>query len=461
MKTFYNLLNKHILRALEDLGFINPTQVQQKVIPYILKSDKDLIALSQTGTGKTAAFGIPIIQKTKLNLYHPQTLILCPTRELCLQITSDLRGFAKYIPIQVIPLYGGMNINQQIIYLKKHVHIIVGTPGRINDLIRRRKLSLYNIKYLILDEADEMLNMGFKEELDTIIIKLPKQRQSLLFSATMSNHINIIAKNYLIDPIEIIIGEKNIGSNDVKHIYYVVNKKNNKYFTLKKIMDVNPNIYGIIFCQTRKKTKELANSLIKDGYNADALYGDLTQFQRESVMNRFRNKTLQLLVATDVASRGLDVHDITHVINYNIPNESKIYVHRSGRTGRAGNSGISICILHTHKETRYLKEFEKKIGTSFQRITIPTDKEICEKQLLNFIDKVKNVSVDNKLINIFLPTIENQLGSFNKEELIKRLFWIEFSRLFYIYKNSKEAVLSKSSCVVKKSASRSTKKVNY
>ncbi|AWU42542.1 ATP-dependent helicase [Blattabacterium punctulatus] len=439
MKTFkeYNFLNDKIIKAIEDIGFKYPTPIQKKVIPFLLESEKDIIALAQTGTGKTAAFGLPIIQKINLEIRYAQALILCPTRELCLQITRDLLSFSKYILlIKIISLYGGVSIDNQIQLLKKSNHIIVGTPGRIIDLIRRNKLYLSNIKYLILDEADEMLNMGFKEELDSIILKLPKKRQSLLFSATMSKYMNVIAHSYLIEPKEIITGKRNICSDDVKHIYYIVSNSN-KYLALKRIVDIHPEIYGIIFCRTRKNTKEIAESLIQDGYNTDAIYGDLSQAQRESVMNKFRKKKLQLLVATDVAARGIDVNDITHVINYNLPDENEIYVHRSGRTGRAGNSGISVCIIHSN-EIKNLREFEKKIGKTFERTMIPSGKEICEKQFLYFIEKIKKVVVDEQSMIPFFPKIKKKLESFDKEELIKRFSWIEFNRFISSYKNSKD-----------------------
>lgn len=442
MKTFkeYNFFDKKIIQTLEEIGFKYPTPIQEKVIPFLLKSEKDVIALSQTGTGKTAAFGLPIIQKINIKIPFPQALVLCPTRELCIQITRDISRFSQNNSlIKITSLYGGVSIDPQIKYLKKENHIIVGTPGRIVDLlIKRKKLHFDNIKYLVLDEADEMLNMGFKEELDIIIKKLPKKRQSLLFSATMSKYMNVIARNYLKDPIEeIITGKKNIASENVKHIYYIVDRKNKKYLVLKRIVDINPNIYGIIFCSTKKETQEIAEYLIKDGYHADALHGDLSQLQRESVMNKFRNKNLQFLVATDVASRGLDVNNITHIINYSIPKESEIYVHRSGRTGRAGNQGISVCIIHP-RESKSLKEFEKKIGKYFNRAIIPTGKEICEKQLLHFIEKVKKVAVDEKSMKKFLPEIQKELEFFDKKELIKRFSWIEFNRFITYYKDSKD-----------------------
>ncbi|WP_185876695.1 DEAD/DEAH box helicase [Blattabacterium cuenoti] len=439
-KTFkeYNFFNENIIKALEAIGFQYPTPIQEKIIPFLLSSERDVIALAQTGTGKTAAFGLPIIQKINYHINDPQAFILCPTRELCIQITRDFCLFSRFLlKIKIISLYGGVSIDSQIKSLRNKTHIIIGTPGRIIDLIKRKKLNLEKIKYLILDEADEMLNMGFKEELDYIIKILPKKRQSLLFSATMSKYISVIAHNYLINPLEITSGPKNVGSDDIKHIYYVVNHLSKKYLALRRIVDVNPGIYGIIFCSTKKETKEISEYLIKDGYNADSLYGDLSQAQREFVMNKFRNKSLQFLVATDVAARGLDVHNITHVINYSLPKESEIYVHRSGRTGRAGKSGISVCIIQ-NKELRNLKEVEKKIGKKFERFMVPNGKEICEKQLIFFIEKVKKVVVNEQLMNKFVPEIQKKLELFDKSELIKRFSWIEFKRFIDYYKSSKD-----------------------
>ncbi|WP_185871513.1 DEAD/DEAH box helicase [Blattabacterium cuenoti] len=440
MKTFqeYNFFNKNIIQAIEDIGFKYPTPIQEKVIPFLFSSERDIIALAQTGTGKTAAFGLPIIQKINFKFTFPQALILCPTRELCIQITRDLFRFAKFsLSIKIVSLYGGANINSQIKSLKNKTHIVVGTPGRILDLIRRKKLYFDETKYLVLDEADEMLNMGFKDELDSIVEKLPKKRQSLLFSATMSKYMNVIAHKYLINPVEIVTGKKNTGSDDIKHVYYMIENFNKKYLVLKRIVDINPDIYGIVFCSTKKETKEIAEFLVKDGYQADALYGDLSQAQRESVMNRFRNKNFQLLVATDVAARGLDVNNITHVINYNLPKESEIYVHRSGRTGRAGKTGISVCIIQT-KEFRKLKEFEKKIGKNFERVMVPTGDEICQKQLFFFIEKIKKVVVDEKIIRKFVPEIQKNLELFDKKELIKRFYWMEYKNFINFYKNSKD-----------------------
>ncbi|WP_185855393.1 DEAD/DEAH box helicase [Blattabacterium cuenoti] len=436
-KTFkeYNFFNNNIVKALKLMGFIYPTTIQKKVISFLLSSKKDIIALSQTGTGKTAAFGLPIIQNINYELKNPQALILCPTRELCMQITNDLILFSKFLSyIKIISLYGGVSLDSQIIALRKKNHVIVGTPGRILDLIRRKKLHFFDVKYLVLDEADEMVSMGFKETLDYIIKELPKKKQSLLFSATMSKHIEKIARKYLIDPEKIISDKKNIICDDIKHIYYIVNGLNKKYSVLRRIVDINPEIYGIIFCRTRKITKMITEFLIKDGYNADAIHGDLSQAQRGNVMQKFRNKNLQFLVATDVASRGLDINNITHIINYNIPKESEIYIHRSGRTGRAGKRGISVCIIN-NKEKKKLKEFEKKIGKYFHYIMVPTGKDIFEKQLLHFVRKIKEVIVKDEDIKKILPKIQKKLKYIDKNELIKRLSYIEFSRLINYYKN--------------------------
>ncbi|XCI75346.1 MAG: DEAD/DEAH box helicase [Flavobacteriales bacterium] len=430
-------LSSEILRALEEMGFVTPTPIQQQSIPYLLDSERDLIALAQTGTGKTAAFGLPLIQKTLPDFRALQALVLCPTRELCLQITHDFLRFARYLSkLEIISVYGGANIETQIKALRKGVHIIIGTPGRVTDLMRRGDLKLGDIRYLVLDEADEMLNMGFKDELDAIVRQLPDKRQSLLFSATMSREMNTIANSYLIDPMEITTGKRNLASDDVKHVYYMVSSQN-KYPALRRIADINPDIYGIIFCRTRRETKEIADYLIRDGYNADALYGDLSQSQREAVMNRFRKRCLQFLVATDVAARGIDVSDITHVINYNLPNENETYVHRSGRTGRAGNQGVSICVIHS-KETRRLRELEQKIGKKFERLMVPTGREICEKQLFHRIDKIEKVVVDGHSMESYLPMIYERLSAFDREELIKRFASVEFNRFLVYYKDVRD-----------------------
>lgn len=444
MKTFEEAnLNPNIVKALEDIGFTTPTPIQQQSIPYLLSSDRDLIALAQTGTGKTAAFGLPLIHKITPASKTPQALVLCPTRELCLQITRDFLRFSQYLPeIKILSVYGGSNIETQVRTLHKGVHIVVGTPGRVIDLMLRGDLQLDLIRYLVLDEADEMLNMGFKDDLDTIVKRLPDERQSLLFSATMSREMNGIANSYLEDPMEITTGKRNLTPDDVQHVYYIVSSQN-RYLALKRIADANPDIYGIIFCRTRRDTKEIADRLIQDGYNADALYGDLSQAQRESVMHRFRGKRLQLLVATDLAARGIDISDITHVINYNLPDENETYVHRSGRTGRAGNQGISICIIHS-REGRRLKDVEQKIGRKFQRLMVPTGREICEKQLFHLIEKIEKVVVDDHSIASYLPMIHEKLSSFDREELIKRFASAEFNRFLTYYKGAKDINFSES-----------------
>ncbi len=437
MKTFeeYHYFNNNIIKALNTIGFKYLTPIQEKIIPVIFSQNKDdIIALSQTGTGKTAAFGLPIIQKINYNLNKPQALILCPTRELCIQITRDLNSFSKFISsIEIISLYGGTDIKYQIKSLKKKNHIIVGTPGRIFDLLKRKKLYCFKIKYLVLDEADEMLSMGFKEMLDFILDKLPKDKQSLLFSATMSKYTNIIAKKYLISPKEFITGEKNTISKNIKHFYYEYSN-NNKYLILKSILNIHPNMYGIIFCKTKKETKNISEFLIKDGYNTDALYGDLSQSQRENVMTKFRNKKFKFLISTDLASRGLDVHNMTHIINYSLPDDINTYLHRSGRTGRAGKTGNCICMINVN-EKNYLKKLKKKIGKSFKKVILPSEKEILNIQIKYFIDKLNKIVINTKYIKLY-PYIKKYIENYNKDELIKRLFWINFKN-FIINKNNR------------------------
>lgn len=436
MKTFNELeLNKEILKAIDELGFIYPTPIQQKVIPSILNSESDIIALAQTGTGKTAAFGLPLIQQIDFNSNKVQLLVLCPTRELCIQITGDIIKYSKYLKnIKTVAVYGGANIDSQRKALREGAQIVIGTPGRVNDLIRRSSLKINSLKCLVLDEADEMLNMGFKEELDSILINTPLEKRTLLFSATMPKEVIKIAENYMNEPEEISVGNKNESAENVKHEYFMVNAKD-RYETLKRIADINPKIYGIVFCRTRRETKEVADKLMNDGYNADALHGDLTQIQRDHVMNRFRMKYLQLLVATDVAARGLDVHNLSHIINYNLPDEPQVYIHRSGRTGRAGKSGISISIIHT-RETRRIENLERITGKKFIRKMVPTGTEICEKRLYNLIDKVEKIDVDNVQIERFLPTIYKKLDWLSREELIKHFVSVEFNRFLTYYKNA-------------------------
>jgi ATP-dependent RNA helicase DeaD len=435
METFIDSgLNPEIMQAIDQLGFETPTPVQQQTIPAILGAKTDIVALAQTGTGKTAAFGLPIIQLTDLSSEDIQTLILCPTRELCMQITSDMGKYSAYIKkFRVTAVYGGASIDTQIKAIKKGSHAVVGTPGRVLDLIRRNVLKLNNIRWLVLDEADEMLNMGFKEDLDTILAQTPGQRQTLLFSATMPKEIADIAARYMKDPLEISIGKRNAGAENVRHEYYMVHSRD-RYLALKRIVDMNPSIYGIVFCRTRQETKEVADKLMQDGYNADALHGDLSQAQRDYVMNRFRIKNLQLLVATDVAARGIDVNDLTHIINYNLPDDLDVYIHRSGRTGRAGKSGVSITIIHT-RETGRIADLERMTRKSFERKKVPGGREICEKQLFNLVDKVENAEVDPQIEN-YLPVIYKKLEWLSREELIKHFVSVEFNTFLAYYKDA-------------------------
>ncbi len=428
-------LSPEILQAIGEMGFETPTPIQEKTIPAILENGKDLIALAQTGTGKTAAFGLPILQQVDVKTRNVQSLILCPTRELCLQIAKDLINFTKYQKgLKVLAVYGGTPIVGQLNDLKKGVHIVVGTPGRTLDLIKRKALKVNDIQWLVLDEADEMLQMGFKDELDAILETTPSEKQTLLFSATMPTGVRKIAQNYMTNPDEISVGKKNQGADNVNHAYYMV-KAPDRYKVLKRLADIHPNIYGIVFCRTRRETKDVADKLMQDGYNADALHGDLSQAQRDFVMQRFRTNALQILVATDVAARGLDVNNLTHVINYNLPDDPEIYIHRSGRTGRAGKSGTSITIVHS-RENRRIKELEKISGKKFEHRQVPSGREICETRLFNLVDKVENVTVDEKQIESFLSTITEKLESLNREELIKRFVSVEFNRFLEYYRNA-------------------------
>lgn len=424
-----------MLKAIEELGFEKPTPIQEKTIPLILRETTDIVALAQTGTGKTAAFGLPVIQKIEIGVNKTQMLVLCPTRELCLQITNDLRNFSKYIGnINIVPVYGGASINEQIKLLDKGAHVVVATPGRAVDLINRKKLRLGDVKWLVLDEADEMLSMGFKDDLDTILSGTPTGKQTLLFSATMPREISAIARKYMNAPVEVTVGKTNQGADNVSHEYFLVHARD-RYEALKRIADVNPNIYGIVFCRTRAEAKEVADNLIRDGYNADALHGDLSQEMRDIVMNRFRNRRLQILVATDVAARGLDVNDLTHVINYNLPDDPEVYIHRSGRTGRAGKKGISISILHL-KEKGKLKDIERMLNKKFEIKPVPSGRDICEKQLFNLIDKVEKVEVNTANIEDYLRIIYKKLEWLDREELIKHFVAVEFNRFIEAYENA-------------------------
>ncbi len=436
MNTFANIgINSSILKALSSLGFQEPTPVQAQVIPLMLDQQVDLVSLAQTGTGKTAAFGVPLIQLTDTKNKQTQGLILCPTRELCVQVAKDLDTYSRYVDnLRVLAVYGGTSIDQQIRSLRKGVQIIVATPGRLNDLINRGKVDISTVNYVVFDEADEMLQMGFQEELNAILSNTPAEKNTLLFSATMSKEINTIASKYMSNPVEITIGKKNAGAENVRHEYYMVHAKD-RYLALKRIVDNCPNIYSIIFCRTRIETNDVANKLIQDGYNADALHGDLSQAQRDQVMKKFRCKNLQILVATDVAARGLDVNDLTHVINYNLPDDIAGYTHRSGRTGRAGRTGISVAIVHM-KERFRIKQIEKNLNKTFKQCHIPSGVEICKKQLVNLIDVVKQVNVDHEQIDPLYAEIADKLESLDREELIKKFVSLEFNRFLEYYKNA-------------------------
>lgn len=438
MKTFEELgVNEEIRHAIEELGFEHPMPVQEEVIPYLLGNKNDVIALAQTGTGKTAAYGLPIIQKVNPESSATQALILSPTRELCVQIADDLRDFSKYIKgLHVVPVYGGADIGGQIRTLKHGVQIIVATPGRLIDLMNRGVANLEDVNNVVLDEADEMLNMGFTESIDAIFEKLPENHNTLLFSATMSKEIERIAKNYLHDYKEIVVGSRNEGAEHVNHIYYMVHAKD-KYLALKRVVDFHPRIYAIIFCRTKLETQEIADKLIKDGYNAESLHGDLSQQQRDLTMQKFRKHTVQLLVATDVAARGLDVDDLTHVINYGLPDDIESYTHRSGRTGRAGKKGTSISIIHSREKFK-VRQIEKQIGKEFVDGTLPTAEEICKKQLYKAMDNIMKADVDEEEIAPYMEEIMRQFAYIDKEDIIKKMVTIYFGRFLDYYKNAPE-----------------------
>ena len=438
MKTFEELgVSSEIRKAIEEMGYVNPMPVQEEVIPYLLGEGNDVVALAQTGTGKTAAFGLPLLQKIDIKKRVPQALILCPTRELCLQIAGDLNDYSKYInDLKILPVYGGSSIESQIRSMKAGVHIIVATPGRLIDLIERKVANLETVNNVVMDEADEMLNMGFTDSINSILEKVPENRNTLMFSATMSPEISRIAKTYLHNAKEITIGTKNEGSKNVTHTAYTVHAKD-KYAALKRIVDFYPQIYGIIFCRTRKETQEIADKLIQDGYNADSLHGELSQAQRDLVMQKFRQHHLQLLVATDVAARGLDVNDLTHVINYGLPDDTESYTHRSGRTGRAGKTGISIAIINLREKGK-MREIERIINKKFNIGKLPSGKEICQQQLIKVIDDIEKVKVDEEEIADFLPGIYRKFEWLSKEDLIKRVVSSEFTRFLDYYKNAPE-----------------------
>jgi ATP-dependent RNA helicase DeaD len=428
-------LSDEILMGIRDLGFETPTPIQERVIPILIEEKRDIVGLAQTGTGKTAAFGLPLLAGISLRERYPQMLVLSPTRELCLQITRDLENFSKYLNgLSIVAVYGGAPIEKQINSLRNGAHVVVATPGRIYDLVRRKKVDLSHINALVLDEADEMLKMGFRDDVDAILASTPNEKNTLLFSATMSDDIAGIAKNYMKNPVEILIGKKNASADSVNHIVHVVHAKD-RYSALKRVVDFYPEIYGIVFCRTRQETKEVASWLMKDGYNAEALHGDLTQAQRDYVMQKFRDRNLSILVATDVAARGLDVTDLTHVINYNLPDDVENYTHRSGRTGRAGKIGTSISIIHT-KETSKVREIEKVIKKKLELLPVPGGKEICERQLFNLIEKMKTSDVNHEQIDPFMDAVYEMMNDISKEELIKRFVSTEFNRFLNYYKNA-------------------------
>lgn len=436
--TFKELnLKDDILSAIEELGYEQPMPVQEKAIPFMLEQTADLVALAQTGTGKTAAFGLPVLNMIDAARKQVQALVLAPTRELCIQISNDLKGYSKNMRgMRIVPVYGGEDIRTQLRQLDTPPQIIVATPGRLIDLIERGKIELGAIDFLVLDEADEMLNMGFKEDIETILQRTPDSRRTMLFSATMPKEIAMIARKYMKNFEEITVGTKNSGAENVEHIYYVSQAKQ-RYLVLKRIVDLNPDIYGIVFCRTRQETKEVADHLMHDGYNADALHGDLSQAQRDTVMQKFRIRNIQLLVATDVAARGLDVSDLTHVINYNLPDDVEIYTHRSGRTGRANKKGVSVSIIHS-KEKFKIKDIERMLKKTFEQQQIPNGLEVCKKQLFFMIDRMQNVEVNEEQILPYIPQIMKQLEDLSKEEILKRFVSLEFNRFLEYYKDAED-----------------------
>ncbi|WP_028374880.1 DEAD/DEAH box helicase [Leeuwenhoekiella sp. MAR_2009_132] len=437
MNTFKALgLNDAILQAVTDMGFTEPSEVQEKAIPVLLREATDVVALAQTGTGKTAAFGFPLIQKVDATSRKTQGLIISPTRELCLQITNELKSYSKYVKgLNTVAVYGGANIQEQARQISRGAQIIVATPGRMQDMMRRNLVDISGIDFCILDEADEMLNMGFYEDITTILADTPKNKQTWLFSATMPKEVARIAKQFMNNPIEITVGTKNMGAENVSHEYYLVNSRD-RYQALKRLADANPDIFSVVFCRTKRDTQKVAEQLIEDGYNASALHGDLSQNQRDLVMKSFRARQIQMLVATDVAARGIDVDDITHVINYQLPDEIETYTHRSGRTGRAGKTGISMVIV-SKSEVRKVRTLEKIINKKFIQKDIPTGMEICEVQLMHLANDIRNTTI-NEEINPYLFSINEVLEGLSREELIKKVFSVEFTRFFNYYKKTKD-----------------------
>jgi len=428
-------LHERLLKAIESLNFIEPTPIQQEAIPQLISENRDLIGLAQTGTGKTAAFGLPLLHKINVQERHTQALVLAPTRELCLQITKDLSNYAAFMPgFSSVAVYGGASIQDQMRAIRKGVQVVVATPGRLIDIINRNALDLGRVDFVILDEADEMLNMGFKEDIDFILSNTPETRNTWLFSATMPREVKSISKNYMNNPIELSIGKREEGADKIEHEYYVVRAKD-RYLALKRVVDANPDIFAIVFCRTKLESQDVAENLIKDGYNADALHGDLSQAQRDKVMGRYRDRSLQLLVATDVAARGIDVQNVTHVIHYNLPDELENYMHRSGRTARAGKSGVSIAIVNI-KEVSKIRQIERQLNRKFALKQVPNGIEICERQLMSLVKRVHDVEVNEKEIAPYLPAIYDELKDLDKDELVRRFVSIEFNRFLEYYKRA-------------------------
>jgi ATP-dependent RNA helicase DeaD len=436
MNPFIQLGIRHdIVNAISELGFENPTPIQEQSIPVLLTGSNDFVGLAQTGTGKTAAFGLPLLELLDFEEKHPQALILCPTRELCLQITSDIKKYAKNMPnVHVVAVYGGASISDQLREIRRGVQIVVATPGRMLDIINRKAIDFSQVRFVVLDEADEMLNMGFQEDIDSILSTTPEDKKTWLFSATMPSEVRRIAKKYMTDPFELTMGTKNTGNENIEHEYYIIRARD-KYAAFKRIVDFNPEIFGIVFCRTKIETQDIAEALIKDGYNADSLHGDLSQQQRDKVMKRYRERSLQLLIATDVAARGIDVNDVTHVINYSLPDEIENYTHRSGRTARAGKTGISISIING-KELGKIRQIEKTLGKRFVKAEIPTGFDVVEKQLFALVHKVHNVEVNEQQIEQYIPRIMDEFNGMTKEDIIKRFASLEFNRFLDYYKNA-------------------------
>jgi ATP-dependent RNA helicase DeaD len=434
-------ISDDVVNAVKELGFENPTPIQEQSIPVLLEGSNDFVGLAQTGTGKTAAFGLPLLELIDFKSNKPQALILCPTRELCLQIANDIKNFSKNTPnAHVVAVYGGANIMQQLREIRNGVQIVVATPGRMLDIIGRKAIDFSTVKYVVLDEADEMLNMGFQEDINDILSTTPDDKKTWLFSATMPPEVRRIAKKYMDNPVELTMGTKNTGNVNIEHEYYIVRARD-KYAALKRIVDYNPDIFGVVFCKTKMDTQDVAEHLIKDGYNADALHGDLSQQQRDKVMQRFRDRNMQLLIATDVAARGIDVSGVTHVINFSLPDEIESYTHRSGRTGRAGKTGVSICIINS-KETGKIRQIEKIIGKSFTKGELPTGFDVCEKQLFGLVHKVQTVEVNEEQIEQYMSRINAEFAELTKEEVIKRFASLEFNRFLEYYSKAQDLNIS-------------------